>query len=263
MARISLLLLTASLVFQMSSGQKPDKNMVLPNSSPGLNALSGDSTAHPLSFRTGYSKPIFFPESLNNHFFGNEQLLHIRKLKGEVVAIPDGTGQVYQCIVKPDSIEFRRMDHTHYGGYNFGAYVFVHRDTLFSFGGYGFWKYNGLLRFYDERSGGWEIKPLQKEIPAHSLLNSIGQWIDQQEGSLYQISPNLHNLAHPYTDTTRIYRLSLVSRQWEELGTLTTDAISHLIGALKIAELPDGDLISCGPGGQTILLLNLDRKSVV
>lgn len=54
---------------------------------------------------------------------------------GDIVVQLDGTGK----LLKPDSIGgLRRMDSTLYEGYNFGAFNFVSKDTIFSLGGYGF-----------------------------------------------------------------------------------------------------------------------------
>lgn len=262
MSKLSLLLLAASLNFQSSFSQKPEKTQALVIDSSINNIPASDSSVNLFSFQTKPSESIFFPKELRKYFSGGEQLFHVRRLKGGLFILPDGTGQVYQWLIGPDSREFRRIDNTQYAGYNYGAYVFVYQDTLYSFGGYGFWKYNGLLRYYDEQLGGWEIKPLHQEVPVYSLLNNLGQWVDHQDGSLYQISPNMQNPAQSYTDTTRIYKLSILNRQWAEIGTLTADAVSHLIGALKIAELPDGDLVSCGRGGQTILKINYRENSI-
>lgn len=48
-----------------------------------------------------------------------------------------------------------RQDRTFYQGYNFDAYQFQRNDTIFSFGGYGFWLENNLLTYFSEvrRSG--------------------------------------------------------------------------------------------------------------
>ncbi len=49
-----------------------------------------------------------------------------------------------------------KADRTYYAGYNFGASVFIRKDTLYSFGGSGFWNFSKALTFFDQHSKEWE-----------------------------------------------------------------------------------------------------------
>ncbi len=82
--------------------------------------------------------------------------------KKKLVIQVDGTGMLYEFNQGKPAI---RLDSTCYEGYNFGAFNFIYRDTIFSFGGYGFWMENGMLRWYDEKNGEWYVKPTNKTVP--------------------------------------------------------------------------------------------------
>lgn len=61
---------------------------------------------------------------------------HHFNIDGELICVFGGVGTVFSL----DSTNkvIRRIDKTVHSGYNFDAYQFVRRDTVFSYGGYGF-----------------------------------------------------------------------------------------------------------------------------
>ena len=92
------------------------------------------------------------------------------------------TGKIYKAEKQVgDSLYFNRLDTTHFYGYNGGAIYFSYQDTIYNFGGYGFWKTNGHLRYYSEFNREWNIKQLNKEIPIFPLM----YYLDQQNGTFY------------------------------------------------------------------------------
>jgi hypothetical protein len=82
--------------------------------------------------------------------------------KKKLVIQVDGTGQLYEFNQGKPAI---RLDSSCYEGYNFAAFHFIYQDTIFSFGGYGFWMENGMLRWYDEKNGEWYVKVTGKTVP--------------------------------------------------------------------------------------------------
>jgi len=65
----------------------------------------------------------------------------------------NGLGNVYVFDTKKMILE--RLDHCFYKGYNFGSFEFMRKDTLFSFGGYGFWNFNNTQTFFDKKNNEW------------------------------------------------------------------------------------------------------------
>ena len=65
-----------------------------------------------------------------------------------------GTGKVYQFDQGKKLLS--RIDKTYFKGYNFGAPQFVRNDTLYNFGGHGFWTYSKVLTYYDHAIQEWQ-----------------------------------------------------------------------------------------------------------
>lgn len=80
----------------------------------------------------------------------------------------------------------QRIDQTCYEGYNFYAYNFLWNDQFYSLSGWGFWKYDGGLRYYDERMREWFIKPINQKVPVAEHLNSV-IWQDIRKNKIYVI----------------------------------------------------------------------------
>jgi len=95
--------------------------------------------------------------NINGHLFATQAGLK---------AVFPGTGKVF----KLDTITgvVTRVDETYHHGYNFDSYQFVRRDTIFSFGGYGFWMQNNLMTYFSDVRKEWSLysrAPFSTTIP--------------------------------------------------------------------------------------------------
>jgi hypothetical protein len=98
-----------------------------------------------------------------------------------------GSGLVYQLKnINDSAAAFSRIDSTQYDGYNFDDVKFIYNDTLFSIGGFGFWRNNGQVRYFSENKE-WEL--LFPEIPIGISNRNIWN-LDDQRGILYFITEN-------------------------------------------------------------------------
>lgn len=80
---------------------------------------------------------------------------HIFPIEDRLLAVFSGSGAVFNVDTAKQVIS--RVDRTLFAGYNFDAYSFERRDTIFSFGGYGFWVENNLLTYYSEVRKEWSV----------------------------------------------------------------------------------------------------------
>lgn len=99
-----------------------------------------------------------------------------------ILLLENGSGRVFETTKRFDSLA--RIDRTKFGGYCYGATAFIYKDTLFSVGGYGFWQLNGIVRYFDNSTREWSIKPTNIEIPFAEGINALTHF-DQQKGILY------------------------------------------------------------------------------
>jgi hypothetical protein len=174
-----------------------------------------------LSYELG-NTPRFI-DTKNYRF--NHYPQYLLKNNDGLFCLIEATGQVYKLNeYKKDSIQIIRLDSTHFYGYNNRAILFSYRDTIFSFGGNGFWKYNGHLRYFNKEKAEWNIIQLNDE--RHGL-NNIFQF-DSKNGILYFVS-------NPYRDPgtgkdilgNEVIKLELKTRKMQSIGRLNN----------KIAEL--------------------------
>ena len=73
----------------------------------------------------------------------------------------DGISDVYQ--IQGDCLEIISNENIH--GHNFGRSIFYYSDTIYSYGGSGFWTFFPDLTFFDYNSGKWEIVPVATKKP--------------------------------------------------------------------------------------------------
>jgi hypothetical protein len=153
----------------------------------------------------------------------------------------DGTGIVFRLSNSNNKIKATKVDSTYFIGNNFNAFYFTHRDSIYSYGGYGFWKTNGLLRKFDHTLGEWEALMLDKEFP--SEFPSVGQifmWSDEKENKLWLFQRAEHNVfgGDKRNFYQNIYCLDLNDHTWKDFGKTIESGhqmiFDHSDGVLRI-----------------------------
>jgi hypothetical protein len=155
-----------------------------------------------------------------DHPFSNFSQFLLRNKKGSYILI-DGTGRIYKATSKTnDTIYYSRIDSTHFYGYNGGAINFTYNDTIFSFGGGGFWRVTGQLRYYSEKYHEWDILPLNEEVPATNALC----YYDTLNSEIYYLQiPTTNYATNISTEGYSIYKLNLKNRTNKYLGKINND----------------------------------------
>ena len=130
---------------------------------------------------------------------------HVFWSKGSYWGVFDGFGIVLRIDTSARTIE--RHDRTIHSGYNFESYQFLRNDTLFSFGGYGFWMENNLLTFYSQLRREWNK---YAEAPYHiktpNKLSHRLAFYDAKHDVLY------------VTHEQKMYSYDFKTRLWEDEG---------------------------------------------
>src|SRR5260221_12753269 len=138
------------------------------------------------------SRPVSEISHINTYSFfklGNDKLSRlgqklVRSNNGLYILV-QGTGRVYEVKRWNEEVMITRIDSTIYTGNNFGSVPFSYRDTLYSLGGYGFWKSNGHIRMYLPNKAEWEIVPVNVEIPFQSDYTFHWFWYDLNGGKIF------------------------------------------------------------------------------
>lgn len=170
-----------------------------------------------------------------------------------------GKGRVYK-VLQTDAAQtvIERIDSTLFFGNNFNALDFSYQDTLFSFGGYGFWRFNGQLRYFIE-GGEWNIVQLNDEEP----INTEMFMLDFQSQSLFYIQAPLKQ-EYMASSSNKYYlcQLDLGKRTVQKLGEIINPKLLNSVKRAFALPLLNGIMIESDgiwyllqPGNNRILKL--------
>jgi hypothetical protein len=159
--------------------------------------------------------------------FQNESQ-QILKIRGKLFLLIPGSGRIYELAIKNDSVNLVRVDKTFFSGFTFQSLSFNINDTIFSYGGYGFWHFNGGLRVYNPQFNEWMIRPTDNYIAKGIVHNEIGNFhfIDTSSkslfisGSKYFPVPSKKQYIGINPDYNKLFKLDITSANWIELGEI-------------------------------------------
>ena len=75
---------------------------------------------------------------------------------------PDGTHYLYSYLPSRNTII--RLDHSLFHGHNFVRHLFIYKDELYAFGGYGFWNDHAKLIRFDKHTREWELVMIKNDV---------------------------------------------------------------------------------------------------
>lgn len=206
MRKITLLLSLLLAIMSAGMAQKIIQDQgffrnILKDSTNVLEILSGGY---------GHAGNVYIPDL--PYPVTTEPLVKFVKNSHGVFMSLDATGRIYQVQENEQDLNLIREDSTLFFGHNFGSSFFTYHDTLFSYGGYGYWHANGQLRYFKYDKAEWELMPLSKEIAARKgdADFSYNFWLDQTKGNFYV----LKSTSHPDS----VYVLNMLKKKWRTLG---------------------------------------------
>ena len=141
---------------------------------------------------------------------------HLFDIGDDLYAVFSGSNMVFKLDTALQRIY--RVDRTIYSGYNFDAYQFKRNDTIYSFGGYGFWIENNLLTYYSNVRKEWSVystapyNPYTPDYEENKRTYKI-TFYDSFRDVLYVLRLD------------RVYKYDFKKHTWEVLGTLALDDI--------------------------------------
>ena len=205
----------------------------------------------------GKSEPLIKLE----YPFNNFGQFVLRNKKGSYILI-DGTGRIYKATSKSnDTVYYNRIDSTHFYGYNGGAINFTYHDTIFSFGGGGFWRVTGQLRYYSEKYHEWDILPLNEEVPATNALC----YYDTLNSEIYYLQIPITNYAtNISTEGYSIFKLNLKSRINKKLGKINNEFANLFLSKVgySYVQLPSLNAVMVNFDGENQYLIDfINNKS--
>lgn len=135
----------------------------------------------------------------------------------------NGSQRVYAFDVNTNHLS--RIDRTWNNGYNYNSSQFIRKDTLYSLGGYGFWRYNKVITYFDNNTKEWEVIPSTGNEP-ETIVGGY-QGYDEQLDYFYSGGSEMFiDGKGPFLTKCDpgIYRIDFKTKKWDYLGDLTTTA---------------------------------------
>lgn len=160
------------------------------------------------------------------------------------------TGRIHEIRPLTDSTySFKRVDRTVNLNYNIGSLSFNHKNDIYNYGGYGFWKNHGNLIKFNWKDKEWDISPLNQEVIPHNNLNGTS-WYDPVSHSLYVPYESIvnagitgdENLTGVLSHTA--WHLNIAEKKWEKLGVSNLNATDLLKKTTIIVPADSGMIIS-------------------
>jgi len=149
--------------------------------------------------------------------------ISLLKNKKEIYIQPLGTGKLYQVKKeKEGKYHIERIDSTYFNGANFNAINFFMNDTLFQYGGDGYWHIRGYLTYFSYKTHEWELYNANRLVIAfEDGNNNLVYNIDRKKRNLY-LSNSFSQVDFPASlnveSIDSVYQYNTQSRIWTTLG---------------------------------------------
>ena len=146
------LLLFATALITTNAQQKKENNLFKKQDVALLDLLFKDST-HSLKLQLN---SILYSFGLDNKEYRNIALV---KEKRQIWIQPLGSGKLFEVKKSLKGYELQRIDSTIHSGVNSNSYTFLLHDTIFQYGGSGFWHLRGIITYFSKQTHEWELYP--------------------------------------------------------------------------------------------------------
>ena len=138
----------------------------------------------------------------------NNEYFFIEKLGGTVYSI------------KNDSL--KRLDKSYTHKMTLGSNVFAYNDTIFRFGGYGYWTSNNILSYYDSKTNEWELVDSKNGNKSSGRFSGFHKIIDDE---LYvfggkKVDKKNHR---KFTPNSEVWKFNFKNKVWDFLGNSNID----------------------------------------
>lgn len=188
----------------------------------------------------------FFCTIDNNEFkFGADlrgaTFVNLTKNKGRTFINPLGTGRLYEILKEQGTYKSVRVDSTIHSGVNFFSKSFFVRDTLYQFGGLGFWTIRGLMTFFSPQTNQWELIQSNRAIPSffdnnqdatiHIDNNKANPKLYLSNAYYYIKYPQSFDLAAKDT----CFEFDFNTKNWSALGKINPELKRILLGKNTLA----------------------------
>ena len=203
-----------------------------------------------LIFNTGsefifYTKNYFniysYDGTLKNSFFVSDEIIKDLKPNTEeqgfskrfkiftkefdnIKIVSVGGGQVYKVV----NDTLKREDFSFNHKMSFDSAVFVKNDTIYKFGGYGFWSSRNFFTYFDNSSKEWEFHASNSMLLPPPIHNFNYKLLDEEFIITNGYSPNV-NTGTKNQKVSDIWKYNFTDRKWDNLGVSNLPKYDNII----------------------------------
>jgi len=174
-----------------------------------LSLLTRDSTSNTV---------FYLPESFSYGIKGNFPIHLIAvKSKKRTYILVDGTQRVYIPDPTNPTSQLLRIDSSRFEADNFGSMPFIRKDTLYQYGGYGFWQNRDFITKFSDKSGEWEVQQATSGLQNTYTFNYYDPTFDRY----YVLGGKQLNTYKSHTPTVidSVYVFDWRNNSWSCLGS--------------------------------------------
>ena len=135
-----------------------------------------------------------------------------------------GGGQVYKVV----NDTLKREDFSFNHKMSFDSAVFVKNDTIYKFGGYGFWSSRNFFTYFDNSSKEWEFHASNSMLLPPPIHNFNYKLLDEEFIITNGYSPNV-NTGTKNQIVSDIWKYNFTDRKWDNLGVSNLPKYDNII----------------------------------
>ena len=126
-------------------------------------------------------------------------------------------------VCKLQGDEIVRIDNSFSHKSEINCSIFVHNDTIYKYGGYGFWNHRNFFTYFHTTNSDWQIvAPTgSNDLPEGSQESFVK--ISNDEFYLFGGISEVNNNPLDYYDITAVWKFNKTARTWTKLGELKVD----------------------------------------
>jgi hypothetical protein len=135
-----------------------------------------------------------------------------------------GGGHVFSV----DNDTLKREDFSFNHKMSFDSAVFVKNDTIYKFGGYGFWSSRNFFTYFDNSSKEWEFLSSNSMLLPPPIHNFNHKLLDEEFIITNGYSPNV-NTGTKNQIVSDIWKYNFTDRKWDNLGVSNLPKYDNII----------------------------------
>jgi hypothetical protein len=161
---------------------------------------------------------------INDKHIFSERFKIFTKEFNNIKIVSVGGGQVYEVV----NDTLKREDFSFNHKMSFGSAVFVKNDTIFKFGGYGFWSSRNFFTYFDNSSKEWEFYPSNSRMLPPPIHNFNFKLTSEEFIITNGFTPDI-NLGLKNTKVSEIWKYSFNDKKWDNLGVSNLPKYDNII----------------------------------